>query len=154
MRSFPESLTLIQSRYSKFDRDLLAIYSVIQQFRYFLEDRSFSSPTDHKLLTHAVISKTARSPRQERQLSYIAQFTTDIHYIVVADVLSRASPGIQELTIKSASHIPSLYLAEMAAKLWRHPKVAELHKPLGSLNFKEVDIGGCIVLCDVSTARP
>ena len=37
-----------QSRYSMFDRELLAIYSAIQQFRYFLEGRPFSALTDHK----------------------------------------------------------------------------------------------------------
>ena len=156
---FSRKLSLTQSRYSSFDRELLAIYSAIQQFRYFLEGRPFSVLTDHKPLTHALTSKTARSPRQERQLSHIAQFTTDIQYIsttdnVVADVLSRASSGIEEPTIASASHIPSLDLAEMAAEKCRDPKVAELRKNPGSLNLEEVDIGGCIVLCDVYTARP
>ena len=53
--------------------------------------------TDHKPLTFAM-SKVADpwSARQQRHLSYISQYTTNIHHItgkenVVADALSRAS---------------------------------------------------------------
>ena len=156
---FSRKLSRTQSRYSTFDRELLAIYSAFQQFCYFLEGRPFSVLTDHKPLTHALTSKTARMPRQERQLSYIAQFTTDIQYIsgtdnVVDVVLSRASSGIEEPTVAEASQIPSLDLARMATEQCRDPKIAELRKKPGSLNLEEIDIGGCIVLCDVSTARP
>ena len=42
----------------------------------------------------------------------------------------------------------------MAAEQCSDAKVTEFHKQPGSLNLIEVNIGGCIVLCDVSTARP
>ncbi|GFR65581.1 Pol polyprotein [Elysia marginata] len=117
---FSRKLTSTQSRYSTFDRELLAIYSAIQHFRFFLEGRPFSVLTDHKPLTYALTSKTARSPRQERQLSYIAEFTTDIRYIsgpdnVVPDVLSRA-PCTEQPMVASASPIPPIDLAQMAAR--------------------------------------
>ena len=65
-----------------------------KHFRHFLEGHPFTLYTDHRPLTTALTSKTDRSPRQTRQLSYIAEFTTDIRHIkgqfnVVADALSR-----------------------------------------------------------------
>ena len=155
---FSRKLTSTQSRYSTFDRELLAIYSAIQHFRFFLEGRPFSVLTDHKPLTYALTSKTARSPRQERQLTYIAEFTTDIRYIsgtdnVVPDVLSRA-PCAEQPMVASASPIPPIDLARMAEEQLRDPEVAELRKQPGALKLKEVNLDGCILLCDVSTSRP
>ncbi|GFR59799.1 Gag pol polyprotein [Elysia marginata] len=97
-------------------------------------------------------------PRQERQLSYIAEFTTDIRYIsgpdnVVPDVLSRA-PCTEQPMVASASPIPPIDLAQMAAEQLRDPKVAELRKQPGALKLKEVNLGGYNLLCDVSTSRP
>ncbi|GFS07115.1 Pol polyprotein [Elysia marginata] len=155
---FSRKLTSPQSRYSTFDRELLAIYSAIQHFRFFLEGRPFSVLTDQKPLTYALTSKTARSPRQERQLSYIAEFTTDIRYIsgpdnVVPDVLSRA-PCTEQPMVAPASPIPPIDLAQMAAEQLRGPKVAELRNQPGALKLKEVNLGGYNLLCDVSTSRP
>ncbi|GFR68970.1 Pol polyprotein [Elysia marginata] len=156
---FSRKLTLPQSRYSTFDRELLAIYSAIQHFRFFLEGRPFSVLTDHKPLTYALTSKTARSPRQERQLSYIAEFTTDIRYIsrpdnVVPDALSRA-PCTEQPMVASASPIPPIDLAQVAAEQLRDPKVAELRMQTDlALKLKEVNLGGYNLLCDVSTSRP
>ncbi|RUS71885.1 hypothetical protein EGW08_020359 [Elysia chlorotica] len=140
---FSRKLTPTQSRCSTFDRELLAIYSAIQHFRLFLEGRPFSVFTDHKPLTHALTSKTARS-RQERQLSYIAEFTTDIQYIsgtdnVVPDVLSRAFHSIEEPMVASASPIPAIDLAQMAIEQRRDPKVSELHRRFGDIH---VDLVG------------
>lgn len=60
-----------------------------------LEGRTFSLFTDHKPLIHAFKQKSdSKSPRQQRQLDFIGQFTTDIRHVegkenVVADALSR-----------------------------------------------------------------
>ena len=82
--------------------------------------------TDHKPITRALISKTARSPRQERQLSYIAQCSIDIKFIsgadtVVAGVFSCASSGIEEPMILSALHILSVDITDMADEQCRDP---------------------------------
>lgn len=95
-------LSPTEIKYSAFDRELLAVYSSIKQFRHLVEGREFTVYTDHKPLTRALSSRTERSPRQANQLSYIAEFTNDIKYIkgkdnVVADLLSRLS----EQTISS-----------------------------------------------------
>ena len=73
---------------------MLAIFLAIKHWRHFLEGRPFHVLTDQKPLTFALSSTTERSPRQTTQLSYIAEFTSDIRYVkgaenAVADTLSR-----------------------------------------------------------------
>ncbi|BHF62307.1 hypothetical protein SprV_0200528900 [Sparganum proliferum] len=99
---FSQKLQPVQTRYSTFSRELLAIYLAIRHFRHLLEGRDFSVHTDHKPLTYALKAKPDRySPREVRHLDYISQFTADIRYVrgsdnVVADALSR--PDINTLT--------------------------------------------------------
>lgn len=93
---FSKKLSPAETKYSAFDRELLAVYLAIKHFRYFVEGRQFTIYTDHKPLTTAIFTKTERSPRQTRHLDFILQFTSDIKYIkgkenVVADALSRVS---------------------------------------------------------------
>jgi hypothetical protein len=93
---FSKKLTAAETKYSAFDRELLAIYLAIKHFRYFVEGREFTIFTDHKPLTRAIQSKTERNPRQSRHLDFISQFTTDIQHVngkdnTVVDALSRAS---------------------------------------------------------------
>lgn len=94
---FSRKLTPAQTRYSTYDRELLAIYEAIKHFRHWLEGRQFVVFTDHKPLTHAFQQKSDKaSPRQLRHLDLIGQFTTDIRHISgednsVADALSRIS---------------------------------------------------------------
>lgn len=98
---FSKSLTPTEARYSAFDRELLAIYLAIKHFRYFLEGRVFHVFTDHKPIIYALAARSDRySPRQQRHLSFISEFTTDIRHVsgvdnVVADALSRGVNEIQ-----------------------------------------------------------
>ena len=92
---FSKKLEPAQVRYSAFDRELYACCAGIRHFRYMLEGRPFTIYTDHKPLTFA-LSKVADAwtAMQCRQLSYVAEFTTDIRHVpgaenVVADTLSR-----------------------------------------------------------------
>jgi len=92
---FSKKFEPAQSKYSAFDRELLAVYLAIRHFRWALEGRQFHVLTDHKPLTFALHRQSdAWSARQQRQLSYVAEYTTDIRHIagalnVVADALSR-----------------------------------------------------------------
>lgn len=92
---FSRKLSTAQQKYSAYDRELLAVYESIKYFRHFLEGRAFKVLTDHKSLMYAFKQRSDKaSPRQLGQLSFIAQFTTDIEYLpgvdnVVADSLSR-----------------------------------------------------------------
>lgn len=99
---YSRKLTPSEIKYSSFDRELLAIYLNIKNFKHFLEGRSFTVFTDHKPLTQILNSRVDRSPRQTRHLEYIAQFTNDIRYIkgesnIVADTLSR-TPEIDSIS--------------------------------------------------------
>ena len=94
-RFLSKKLDSAQVNYSAFDRDLLAAFSAVQHFRFQVEGRPFQLWTDHRPLTFALgrFSDTW-TPCQQRQLSYIAEYTSDIVYVpgvdnVVADTLSR-----------------------------------------------------------------
>ncbi|GBO18941.1 Transposon Ty3-G Gag-Pol polyprotein [Araneus ventricosus] len=92
---FSKKLSPTQCKYSTYDRELLAAYSAIQQFRHLLEVRIFTLYIDHKPIIFAFKQKQEKAtPRRLRQLDFISQFTTDIKYLpgkgnVVADTLSR-----------------------------------------------------------------
>jgi hypothetical protein len=51
---FSKKLDQAQSKYSAFDRELLATFQVVRHFRFLSEGRSFTIWTDHKRLTHAL----------------------------------------------------------------------------------------------------
>uniref|UniRef100_A0A5S6QYA9 RNA-directed DNA polymerase n=1 Tax=Trichuris muris TaxID=70415 RepID=A0A5S6QYA9_TRIMR len=92
---FSKKLQPTETRYSAYDKELLAIYLAIKRFRHQLEGRQFTIFSDHKPLSFAFHQKPEScSPRRLRQLEFIAQFTTDIRHIngsanTVADALSR-----------------------------------------------------------------
>ena len=73
---FSKKLEAAQTRYSAFDRELLAIYLAIRHFRWTLEGRQFYVLSDHKPLSFAVHRLSDASlARQQRQLSYVAEYT-------------------------------------------------------------------------------
>ena len=90
-----KKLSPAESKYSAFDRELLAIYLAVKHFRHMVEARNFIIYTDHKPITFAFRQKPDKcSPRQFRHLDFISQFSTDIRHVsgsnnVVAEALSR-----------------------------------------------------------------
>ena len=152
---FSKKLRPPEQKYSAFDRELLALYLGIRHFRHFLEGRKFTAYTDHKPLIFCM-SKVSEpwSNRQQRQLSYISEFTTDIQHIQgkdnpVADSLSRATLDSVQLGID---------YSVMAADQKDDPEIQAYLTTPTSLLFKEVPFGqqGITLLCDTSTgqARP
>ncbi|XP_023347202.1 uncharacterized protein LOC111716022 [Eurytemora carolleeae] len=95
---FSAKLSATQQRYSAFDRELLGVFLALRQFRFELEGRKFHIITDHLPLVSALFQVSPPwSARQQRQLSNISEFTSDIRHTpgsanVVADYLSRPSP--------------------------------------------------------------
>ena len=91
---FSMKMKSAETKYSTFDRELLAVYLAIRYFRHFPEGRQFHVLTDHKPFTFALQARPNRhSPRQACQLDFISQFTSIIRHIhgpenVVADTLS------------------------------------------------------------------
>ena len=152
---FSRQLTPRERRYSAFDRELLGLYLAVRHFRFMLEGREFTAFVDHKPLTFAM-SKVAEpwSARQQRQLSYISEFTTDIKHVagksnLVADCLSRVVIGAVQL---------GLDYTRMAADQVTDPGVQALKVEGAGLRLEDVVFGdaGITLLCDVSTglARP
>jgi hypothetical protein len=92
---YSKKLSGAGTRYSTFDRELLAAFSAVRHFRFLLEGRQFRLLTDHKPLVTSLFRTTPPwSAGQQRQLSFIAEFTSDIRHTpgqenVVADALSR-----------------------------------------------------------------
>ena len=90
---FSFKLDQAQQKYSAFDRELLACYLSIRHFRWLLEGRVFHVVTDHKPLTFALHRLSDPwTAKQQRQLSYVAEYTSDIRHVpgrenVVADAL-------------------------------------------------------------------
>lgn len=92
---FSKKLSNAETKYSTYDRELLAIYRSIKYFKHMLEARPFTVLTDHKPICYAFQQNSEKaSPRQLRHLDFIGQFTTDIQHVkgienVVPDFLSR-----------------------------------------------------------------
>ena len=150
---FSRKLSPSQSKYSPYDRELLAIYEGIRYFRHMLEARHFTVFTDHRPLCHAFTTRKDKcSPRQFRHLDYIGQFTTDIRHIsgkdnVVADTLSR----IEELT-------KPIDLTELAQSQADDLELKRLIEGESSLNLRKTIIPGTQIqlYCDDKnqTLRP
>ena len=150
---FSRRLQPAQSRYSTFGRELLAIYYAIRHFRHLLEGRSFVVLTDHKPLTYALKTSSDRySPRELRQLDYVAQFTTDIRHVAghnntAADALSRMH--VDALTNAEYS------LGDIAAKQIDDAELRSCQDS-SSLRLSSLPLPtktGTIV-CDMSTGKP
>ena len=151
---FSKKLSDTETRYSAFDRELLAVYASIRHFRHNLEGREFFVNTDHKPLTYVMNATTERpSLRQTRHIAYIAEFTTDIRYVkgetnYVADALSR--PSISAVGCSSAINYKSL--SEDQANDAEFARLRQSHS--GSLDFKLIrTFDNILVWCDVSTGR-
>ena len=100
MGFFSAKLEKAQLSYSAFDRELFGVYAAIRHFRHHLEGRLFTIWTDHKPLTFA-LSRLSDSwtARQQRQLSYVAEFTNKIVHVpgrfnIVADLMSRPPQAV------------------------------------------------------------
>ena len=150
---FSRQLTPRERKYSAFDRELLGLFLAIRHFRVLLEGRKFTAFVDHKPLTFSM-SKVAEpwSARQQRQLSYISEYTTDIQHIagkanVVADCLSRVVVGTVQL---------GLDYTRMSADQASDHTVQALKLSDTGLRLEDVAVGdsGIKLLCDLSTGQP
>lgn len=148
---FSRKLSPSQSKYSPYDRELLAIYEAIKHFRHMVEARDFVIFTDHKPLTFAFTSRKENcSPRQFRHLDFISQFSTDVRHIagkdnVVADTLSRIDEISQPIDLE-----------RLAAAQKTDPELKQLlggHTALRLSNVK-LPVSNTELFCDVSGLTP
>ena len=134
-------------KYSTYDCELLSLYLAVKHFRYYMEGRSFTLYTDHKPLV-AAMSKTTDplTPRQQRQLAYVSEFTTAIlhvagKYNVVADCLSRAD--VNDISLG----IDFLQKAKAQTDTVQAYRTANNRRVLADIAIYEK---GPTLLCDVS----
>jgi hypothetical protein len=149
--AFSKKMNPAQKNCSAFDRELLAVFEAVQNFRHMLETRHFTVFTDHKPLTFVFQQKRDKcSPRQFNHLDFIAQFTTDLRHIsgqknVVVDALSRvesvtAPPSFDALATAQTSddELQTLLQSNTALRLEKQ------HSP-GTTVF---------IYCDTSAGKP
>ena len=156
---FSKKLQPAETRYSTFDRELLAIYLAIKHFRYFLEGRTFHVLTDHKPLIFAFQARQDRyTPRQCRHLDYISQFTTDLRHIrgidnSVADALSRI-----EANALTQNSLPVIDFQVMAEAQRKDSELQTLLANPGTSSLQMTQItlptGELTLYCDTSTGTP
>ena len=155
---FSKKLRPPETRYSTFDRELLAVYLAIKHFRHFVEGREFHVLTDHKPLTFALSTHFDKyTPRLVRHLDYISQFTTDIRHVTgtnnpVADALSRI--GVNALP---PNQPPIVDFEAMAKAQAEDPELRALQSsPTSTLQFTTMPqlASASSLVCDMSTGVP
>ena len=157
---FSRKLDKAQKSYSTFDRELLAMYSAVKHFAYFLEGRRVHIYTDHKPLTFAFASGSERwTARQQRHLSLIAEYTTDVRHVqgrvnVVADALSRVELDVNQVSVNNK--LPDIDLVKMAQAQQDDVQVQAYRTAISKLVLADLPIPGTntTLLCDTSTGVP
>lgn len=152
---FSKILQPAETRYSTFDRELLAIYLAIKHFRFFLDGRIFFVFTDHKPIIHSFIANNTDriSPRQTRHMSFISEFTSDIRHVKgsdnkIADTLSR--PFV--LALSSTPSTQVINFEELAGDQKSDPELVELRNSSSKLLLSDISFSpSLVVTCDTST---
>ena len=150
---FSRQLRPPETKYSAFDRELLAVHLAVRHFRSFLEGRNFTIFTDHKPLTFAMKKVTEPwSARQQRHLAAISEFTTDIQHVagkenLVADALSR-------IKINVVSIISEIDYEAMARA--QQLELTNLGATAPGLQIEQFPVGKdeSFIICDVSLGSP
>ena len=153
---FSRKLRPAEHNYSEFDHELLAAYLAILHFRYFLGGRSFTLFTDHKPLTFAICKiSDPWSPRHQRHLAYVSEFTTDVRHIegkanTVAVTLSRG-----EISAISSPQ-PGVDYKPMAAAQRADASITAVQTANTGLVIRDIPLDhyGNSISCDISTGRP
>lgn len=144
---FSKRLNKTQRNYSTFDRELLAAHQSVIHFRDLIEGQNVTLFTDHKPLVSAFKSQAeAKSERQQRHLSLLAEVITDAIYIrgeenVVADTLSRVNAIESSFT----------NLEEMGRE---QRNEEDFEQQLSKYNLKSFKIGDQEVWCNMDLEKP
>ena len=139
---FSKALKPAETRYSTYDRELLAVYLAVKHFRYFIEGHSFHVLTDYKPLVYALHTRSDKqSPRQTRHLSFIAEFTSDIRHVkgsanAPADALSRIEP----ISAIASSSPPFIDFGAMAAAQDSDVEITRLRTSSSSLKIESIPL--------------
>lgn len=147
---FSRKLSPTETKYSTYNRELLAIFAAIKFFRHILEGRQFIVRTDHRPLVYAFAQKANKaSPRQLTQLDFISQFNMEIIYLkgednVVADALSRIG----------AINMPTVLTSERIQQEQRNddelPNLLNANNKMTKLQRLAIN-NDVSIYCDIST---
>jgi len=144
---FSKRLSSTQRIYSAFDRELLASYLSVLHFKHMIEGKEVHLFTDHKPLVSAFYSQNpAKSDRQQRHLSLIAEYVSSVEFIsgsdnIVADAFSRSVSAI-EIDFPDLSNIADTQKLDNEIK--------DYEDRLKSYNIAD----NKTLLCDTSTMFP
>ena len=145
---FSVKLNTAQSKYSVFDRELLACFLAIRHFRWCVEGRLLRVQSDHKPLGGSLHNmRDAWTARQQRQFSYISEYTSEIEHVagadnVVADALSRPTCAVLP---SEEGRISWTTLAEAQATC------PEMEHWKGRAGVQKMEQDGHVLWCDGST---
>ena len=140
------------------------MYLAVKKFRYFIEGRHVTLFTDHLPLTFVYKNISDKwSPRQQRHLCFISEFTTDVRCVpgadnVVADALSRApvdeSPHIANIESVFTGVIDYVDMAKQQAVDWGVQRlIADTNSSLKIVRCKLPDTNEQLIV-DMSTGKP
>ena len=155
---FSKKLRPAETRYSTFDRELLAIYPAIKHFRHFVEGCEFYVATDHKPLTFALTTASDKyTPRQIHHLNYIVQFSTDVCHVAgqhnpVTDALFHNA-----VCALNATQPPTVDIQLLAQAQGTDPELKALqHCTSTSLQLKCLPLpaSSTNIVSDMSTGTP
>lgn len=144
---FSKKLSQSQQKYSAFDRELLAAYYSVLHFKHQIEGRDVLLLSDHKPLCSAFKCRTAaKSDRQQRHLSLLSEYISDITYIkgsqnIVADCLSRPCNNI------------TLDICDLPALAVQQRDDVEMSGYKGDLKSYQLD-KDLFILCDTKLPYP
>ena len=144
-----------EHKYSSFDRELLALYLAVRHFRYFLEARSFIAYTDHKPLALAFAKVSDPwSPRQQRHLAYISEFTMDVRHIAGKD--NNVADSISCTPVHTVSTQVGIDYTAMAIAQQQDDEMKACCTAITGLVLEDVKFGptNTTLLCDVSSGKP
>ena len=96
---YSRKLSDTESKYSTFDRELLAAHDAVRYFLPYIDGQDVSLLTDHKPLVSAFVKKSeSKSDRQARHLNFLSEHLHSIEFVkgeenIIADFLSRPPDG-------------------------------------------------------------
>lgn len=122
------TLNLAESNYPTHEREMLAIYWGVQNFRHYLEGRPFEVRTDHSALRF-VLTQPNLSRRMAKWVEYLQQYEIKINYIPgtsnsFADFLSR--PPALNLIVGKEGPTESILNAQADSRDWPLQMIAVL----------------------------
>ena len=154
---FSRQLRPPERKYSAFDRELLALSLAVRHFRYFLEAHSFIAYTDHKPLTLAFAKVSDPwSPRQQRHLAYISEFTMDVRHIAGKD--NNVADALSCTPVHTVSTQVGIYYrpTAMAIAQQQDDEMKAYRTAITGLVLEDVKFGptNTTLLCYVSSGQP